>query len=228
MSLLDAGHRCRRDSSHRRATRLRQLPRRRAQEGQRRGHGPEQQAARAAVPHDRPPGDHRALDQLKPRGGTGTGEAIQAALRILSSAPGDRGKRPPAAIVLISDGAATGKVDPVAAAQQARCLHIPIYTVALRTPQATISVPRPGGKGGTETRAVPPDPQSMAQIARASGGQAYTATDADRLRAVYEHLGSQLATRTISADHHARFTAGALALLALGAAISLRWFGRLI
>ncbi len=169
-----------------------------------------------------------ALDQLKPRGGTGTGEAIEAAMRILSRAPGDRGKRPPAAIVLISDGAATGKVDPVAAAQQARRLHIPIYTIALGTPQGTITVPRPGGKGGTETRAVPPDPQSMAQIARASGGQAYTATDADRLRAVYEHLGSQLGHKNEKRQITARFAGGALALLLLGAAMSLHWFGRLI
>ena len=169
-----------------------------------------------------------ALDRLKPRGGTGTGEAIQAALRILSRAPGDRGKRPPAAIVLISDGAATGTVDPVATAQQARRLHIPIYTVALGTPQGTITVPRPGGKGGTETRAVPPDPQSMAQIARASGGQAYTATDAARLRAVYQHLGSQLGHKNEKRQITARFTGGALALLLLGAAMSLHWFGRLI
>ena len=169
-----------------------------------------------------------ALDRLKPRGGTGTGEAIQAALRILSRAPGDRGKRPPAAIVLISDGAATGTVDPVAAAQQARRLHIPIYTVALGTSQGTITVPRPGGKGGTETRAVPPDPQSMAQIARASGGQAYTATDAARLRAVYQHLGSQLGHKNEKRQITARFTGGALALLLLGAAMSLHWFGRLI
>ena len=169
-----------------------------------------------------------ALDRLKPRGGTGTGEAIEAALRILRRAPGDRGKRPPAAIVLISDGAATGTVDPVAAAQQARRLHIPIYTVALGTPQGTITVPRPGGKGGTETRAVPPDPQSMAQIARASGGQAYTATDAARLRAVYQHLGSQLGHKNEKRQITARFTGGALALLLLGAAMSLHWFGRLI
>ena len=169
-----------------------------------------------------------ALDRLKPRGGTGTGEAIEAALRILSRAPGDRGKRPPAAIVLISDGAATGTVDPVAAAQQARRLHIPIYTVAVGTSQGTITVPRPGGKGGTETRAVPPDPQSMAQIARASGGQAYTATDAARLRAVYQHLGSQLGHKNEKRQITARFTGGALALLLLGAAMSLHWFGRLI
>jgi Ca-activated chloride channel family protein len=57
-----------------------------------------------------------AITQLAPRGGTGTGEAIQAATRILSRTPTVRGKRPPAAIVVISDGKSTGDVDPVAAA----------------------------------------------------------------------------------------------------------------
>jgi Ca-activated chloride channel homolog len=169
-----------------------------------------------------------ALDQLAPRGGTGTGEAIQAATRILTHAPGVRGKRAPAAIVLISDGAATGKVDPVAAAQAARKAHIPIYTVALGTSQGTITVPRPGGRGGTETRSVPPDPQGMAEVARASGGKAYTAADAGKLSDVYKHLGSLLGTKNEKREITAGFAGGGLVLLLLGAAMSLRWFGRLI
>jgi Ca-activated chloride channel family protein len=169
-----------------------------------------------------------ALDQLAARGGTGTGEAIEAATRILTQTPGVRGKRAPAAIVLISDGAATGKVDPVAAAQAARKAHIPIYTVALGTAQGTITVPRPGGQGGTETRKVPPDPQGMAQVARASGGKAYTAADAGKLSDVYKHLGSLLGTKNEKREITAGFAGGGLVLLLLGAAMSLRWFGRLI
>jgi Ca-activated chloride channel family protein len=169
-----------------------------------------------------------ALTQLAPRGGTGTGEAIQTATRILSQAPGVGGKRPPGAIVLISDGAATGKVDPVAAAQAARKAHIPIYTVALGTAQGTITVPRPGGQGGNETRRVPPDPQGMAEVAKASGGQSYTAGDAGKLKDVYQHLGSLLGTKNEKREITAGFAGGGLALLLLGAALSLRWFGRLI
>jgi Ca-activated chloride channel family protein len=169
-----------------------------------------------------------ALNQLTPRGGTGTGEAIQAATRILNKAPGVGGKRPPAAIVLISDGSSTGDVDPVAAAQAARRLRIPIYTVALGTAQGKITVPRPGGAGGTETRSVPPDPQSLSEIAKASGGKTYTAADANKLKDVYERLGSLLGTKTEKREITAGFAGGGLALLLLGAAMSLRWFGRLI
>ena len=169
-----------------------------------------------------------ALTQLTPRGGTGTGEAIQAATRILNRVPGVNGKRPPAAIVLISDGSSTGTVDPVAAAQAARKARIPIYTVALGTAQGTITVPRPGGAGGTETRRVPPDSQSLSEIARASGGKSYAAADADKLKDVYEHLGSLLGTKKEKREITAGFAGGGLALLLLGAAMSLRWFGRLI
>ena len=169
-----------------------------------------------------------ALDQLTARGGTGTGEAIQAATKILRTQPGVNGKRPPSAIVLISDGSSTGQVDPVAAAQAARKLRIPIYTVALGTAQGTITVPRPGDQGGTETRPVPPDPQSLAEVARASGGKAFTAADAGKLTDVYKNLGSLLGTKPAKREITAGFAGGGLALLLLGAAMSLRWFGRLI
>jgi len=169
-----------------------------------------------------------ALDQLTARGGTGTGEAIQAATKILRTQPGVNGKRPPSAIVLISDGSSTGQVDPVAAAQAARKLRIPIYTVALGTAQGTITVPRPGDQGGTETRPVPPDPRSLAEVARASGGKAFTAADAGKLTDVYKNLGSLLGTKPAKREITAGFAGGGLALLLLGAAMSLRWFGRLI
>ena len=170
----------------------------------------------------------QALDQLTPRGGTGTGEAITAATNILKRQPGVNGKRPPSAIVLLSDGAATGTIDPVSAAQAARKLHIPIYTVALGTQEGTITVPRPGGQGGTETRRVPPDPQSLAEVAKASGGKTYTAADASKLSDVYKSLGSLLGTKNEKRQVTAGFAGGALVLLLLGAAMSLRWFGRLI
>ena len=138
------------------------------------------------------------------------------------------GKRPPSAIVLLSDGAATGKVDPVAAAQAARKLRIPIYTVALGTAAGHDHRPASGRPGGTETRPVPPDPQSLAEVAKASGGKTYTAADASKLCDVYKSLGSLLGTKNEKRQITAGFAGGALVLLLLGAAMSLRWFGRLI
>jgi Ca-activated chloride channel family protein len=128
--------------------------------------------------------------------------------------------------VLLSDGKATSGTDPLAAARAARRLRIPVYTVALGTPGGTITVPRRGG--GTQAVKVPPDPQSLARIASESGGRSFTAATASGLKEVYAKLGSQLSHRKAKRQVTSAFAGGGLALLLLGAAMSLRWFGRLI
>jgi Ca-activated chloride channel family protein len=167
-----------------------------------------------------------ALARLHSSGGTATGVALQTALRVLSQTATVGAHRPPSAIVLLSDGASTRGVPAIDVARDAARRKIPIYTVALGTPSGTITVPRKGG--GTETRPVPPDPQSLAAIAQASGGRAATAATAGTLTDVYKKLGSQLGRRKEPREITAGFAGGALALLALGSALSLRWFGRLI
>jgi Ca-activated chloride channel family protein len=167
-----------------------------------------------------------AINSMTPSGGTATGNAITTATNTLSRAPGQGGKRPPAAIVLLSDGASTSGSDPVVAAQAARKLHIPVYTVALGTQQGTITVPRRGG--GTVTQRVPPDPAALAQIARASGGASFTAQTASGLKQVYAKLGSQLGHKDEKRQITTAFAGGAAALLLSGLGMSLAWFGRLI
>jgi Ca-activated chloride channel family protein len=170
-----------------------------------------------------------AIDRMAVSGGTATGEAIAAAVTALRNVPGEGGKRPPAAIVLISDGSSTYGRDPVAAASVARRLKIPIYTVALGTAQGTIRVPGTGTAAGTtKTEHVPPDPASLAAIAHASGGETFTAASTEGLGAVYQRLGSQLGHRHAKRQVTAEFAAGGLILLLAGAGLSLGWFGRLI
>jgi Ca-activated chloride channel family protein len=168
-----------------------------------------------------------ALNRLTPSGGTATGDAISSALRVLRQPSGINKKIPPSAIVLLSDGASTKGKNPVAAAQEAKRAKIPVYTVALGTPAGTIEVPRPGGQG-TETRRVPPDPDALARIARASGGQTFTADNASELKRVYQKLGSQLGTEKRKRQLTSSFAGGALVLLLVGAGMSLAWFGRLV
>lgn len=167
-----------------------------------------------------------AIDGMSSSGGTATGNAIATATAVLNRAPKLNGKRPPAAIVLLSDGTSTRGRDPVGAAQAARKLHIPVYTVALGTPNGTIRVPRRGG--GTAVVRVPPDPASLGQIARASGGAAFTAQTASGLKQVYERLGSQLGHRKEKRQITTAFAGGAALLLAAGIGMSLAWFGRVI
>jgi Ca-activated chloride channel family protein len=163
---------------------------------------------------------------MRSSGATATGEAIAVATRVLRGTPLPGQQRPPAAIVLLSDGSSTRGRPAVPAAQAARKLHIPVYTVALGTPQGTITTHNAGG--GTTTTPVPPDPAALAQIASASGGKAFTAETSTGLKQVYEKLGSQLGHRREKRQVTSALAGGGLVLLLAGAAMSLGWFGRLV
>jgi Ca-activated chloride channel family protein len=167
------------------------------------------------------------LKTLEPISGTATGAGLDAALGSLAIADrsGAAGSRPPAALVLLSDGSATDGSAAYEAAAQARHLHVPIYTVALGTPDGSIDVPNPAG--GVTTLRVPPDTEALRRIAETSGGSAFRAQDADQLGAVYERLGSQIGTKREKREITALFAG--FGLLALGGALlsSLRWSGRL-
>ena len=160
------------------------------------------------------------LDDLQAGGGTGTGDAVVAALEALK--PKQRqtaARRPPAAIVLLSDGKATNGRDPLDAARQAAKLHVPIYTVALGTPNGYVL-----DELGQPVPA-PPDPETMRQMASLTGGEAFTAENLDKLKRVYERLGRQIGTKHAEKPMVAGFAGAGLLLLLLGAGAGVRWRG---
>jgi Ca-activated chloride channel homolog len=170
--------------------------------------------------------DTRALiERLTPSGGTATGEGVAAALGLVDREDSREGRRPPAAVILLSDGASTHGRDPIEVARQAARARVPIYTVALGTDAGTIQVE--GRDGTTVTRDVPPDRDTMRRIASISGARTFSADAGDELATVYERLGSQVATRDERRQVTAAFVGGAAAFLLAGGALSLRWFGRL-
>jgi Ca-activated chloride channel homolog len=166
-----------------------------------------------------------ALSGLRASGHTAIGDGIQTALHMLASLPSQAGKRPPAAILLLSDGTSDMGTDPLAAARPAASQHIPIYTVEVGTANGTIKIGRPPQ---TTIVRVPPSPQQLSQIAQLSGGEAFTAASAGRLNAVYAHLGSQIGHKKVNHEITSSFAGGGLVLLLLGSALSLHWFGRLV
>ncbi len=160
------------------------------------------------------------VDGLVADGGTATGDALASALDALRKNP-DGGRRPPSAIVLLSDGRRTVGQDPIPIAREAARLKIPIFTVSLGTDEGRVTVP------GGEELAVPPDPLTMRRIARISGGQTFEVANADELESIYKRLGTQLGSKTEKREITVGFAAGGLLLL-LGAAVArLRWSGRL-
>ena len=167
-----------------------------------------------------------SIDALTSSGGTATGEALDAALSALERQTDDSGARVPAAVILLSDGKSTSGRPPEAIAQRAKRLRIPVYTVALGTRAGTIEVRTRAG--ATVTRLVPPDPAALREVARVSGGEAFSAANLDSLSASYEKLGSRLGKRDEQREITAGFAGGALALIAAGALLSLHWFRRLV
>jgi Ca-activated chloride channel homolog len=173
-----------------------------------------------------PSSDHddarRIVDGQVADGATATGAALEVAIDALKNDK-QNGKRPPSAIILLSDGKTTVPPDPVPVARTAGQLKIPIYTVALGTRDATVPNPNPFGT----PLLVAPDPETLRQIAQVSGGKAFTAEDSDSLKSIYKTLGSQLGTKTQKKQITASFAIGGLVLLLAAAASSLRWAGRL-
>jgi Ca-activated chloride channel family protein len=176
-----------------------------------------------------PTGDHALTrsalaQQVHTSGGTAVGVAITAAINELRSVPKVAGKRPPGAIVLISDGASNVGVSPLVIARQAASLHIPIYTISIGTANGTIAITR--GHRTTITP-VPVERDQLSEIARLAGGRAFRAADAAGVSAAYRNLEAKLGRRTVKQEITAGFAGVGLALLLVGSVLSLRWFGRL-
>jgi Ca-activated chloride channel family protein len=154
-------------------------------------------------------------------GATATGDALDSAVDLLRrERQGTR--KSPAAIVLLSDGKTTVGRDPVAVAEEAKAIGIPIYTVSLGTTDAT--VPNPGL--GPRLPATP-DPETLAAIAETSGGRAFSAEDEGELSSIYRSLGSRLGTKRVKQEITSSFAAAGLFLLLCAVAGSVRRGARL-
>jgi Ca-activated chloride channel homolog len=166
-----------------------------------------------------------ALRSLHPGEGTALGDAVALGLRLAGQQREGDGSRPPTSMLVISDGAQmSGGTTPQAAAQRAREQHVPISTVVLGTQDGVVEVPL--ADGFTAQLRVPPRPDTLQQLARATGGEYFTATDDARLRDIYKRLGSRLGSRKESRELSDAFAGGAAAFLLLGGGLSALWFRR--
>jgi Ca-activated chloride channel homolog len=168
-----------------------------------------------------------ALDALKPGEGTAIGDAVALSTQVgQNRRPGDEAA-PPRSVLLISDGARDGgALSPQEAARRAKQLKVPVYTVLVGTPDGVVEETLPGGF--RQIIRVPTSPDTLRQVAELSGGEFFTATDAEGLERVHEELGSRLGSRDEVREVGDWFAGGAAALLLAGGALSALWFRRVV
>jgi Ca-activated chloride channel family protein len=170
-----------------------------------------------------------ALDRLQAEGGTAMAVGLQRALELARTpVPNERGdgtRRLPAVLVLLSDGKDTqSSISPLEVARDAQRARIPIFAIALGTPAGEVEVR--DQFGSIQRILVPPDTETLREIARITGGRYFAAPDAARLESIYANLGTRLSSRPVEREVTAAFAGGALVLLLAGGALSLAWFGR--
>ncbi len=157
--------------------------------------------------------------------GTALGDAVSLGVQLGRRQRAKDGTVPPTAILVISDGAnMSGRTTPDAAAQQARSFHIPVSAIVVGTDNGVVTVSLTGGYRA-QIR-VPPSPETLRRLTRATGGQFFTASNDAGLRQVYGKLGSRLGHRRQSREITDFFAGGSAALLLVGGAMSALWFRR--
>ena len=126
-----------------------------------------------------------------------------------------------AAIILLSDGRRTTGVDTLEAAKMAAERGVRIDVVGLGTVEGDVSTP-----DGMAIYMKLDEP-TLREVARMTGGEYHHAGTAEKLRSVYEGLGSRVQVMTRETE-----LAGVLALISAvvamtAAGLSLLWFGRI-
>lgn len=181
---------------------------------------------------------YEAIDSLHAEGATAMGDGIARALDIKRpptpswTGPGARpapnppstGNDPPLIVLLLSDGASTKGSQPMDAADDAKALGVPVFTIALGTDQGMVDVPDEAGN--LRRIPVPPDKLTLQRIAQTTRARFFAAPSNRDLKAVYRELGSKIGFVKEEQEVTVVFAAAGLLFLVAGAAMSLVWFSR--
>ena len=175
--------------------------------------------------------------------GTAIGDALAVAVQLAQQAVGPtkpassgttivfhpKGPQSPASIVLLSDGKQNrGVLSPEQGAVLAKAAGIPVYTVALGTPNGVLSSSQlPGFFGGEAQIPVPPDPAALHAIASITGGKFTDAQDAKTLNDAYTKLGSRLGRKPGKSEITNELVLVAALLLIGAGGVSALWAPRL-
>lgn len=177
----------------------------------------------------------RAVERLELGQGTAIGDAIVTALDTVERFRADEGdaggstteevgtapEDAPGTVVVLSDGETTeGRPTEEGAAEAAR-RGIAVNTIAFGTDGGTVVAP------DGQTVPVPVNRAALEDVATTTGGSYFPAYTADELAQVFEGLGSAVETEPTEREVTDLVALVALVLVALAAAGSLAWAGRL-
>jgi len=126
-----------------------------------------------------------------------------------------------AAIILLSDGRRTTGVDTLVAARMAADRGVRIHVVGLGTANGE------GTAAGDMPIYLRLDEATLREVARMTGGEYHHAGTAEKLRSVYETLGSRVQVQTRDTEVTALVGLAAAVVALAGAMLSLVWFGRI-
>jgi Ca-activated chloride channel family protein len=157
--------------------------------------------------------------------GTALSDAVVHAVRVAQFVHGaQQGKRPPATIVVLSDGGQTaGRVTPQVAATDARNAHVPVNSVLFGTPDGVVQQKLQGGY--VERIQVPAQAQTLQQMSRLSGGRFAHGAAVDT-RGLLSELGSRVGKKTKTVEVTPAVAAGGLVFMLVGGLLSGEWFRR--
>jgi Ca-activated chloride channel family protein len=155
------------------------------------------------------------------------GDAPAAAAAAAPDAAPPRPKVPPgsdksAAIVLLTDGAATRGPDPAEAARLAADRGVRVFTVGLGTEEGAVVEHE-----GISMR-VRLDEEMLKKVADVTRARFFRADDADDLRAIYRDVSARLVVETRETEVGAYFVALAALLTLLAAGTSMWRFNRIL
>jgi Ca-activated chloride channel family protein len=158
--------------------------------------------------------------------GTALADAVVRAVRVGSTVRGSqKGKRPPAVVIVLSDGGQTaGRVTPQQAALRARQARIPVSSVLFGTPDGVVQQKLKGGY--TERIEVPATAQALQAMSRASGGHYMAGPRGADVKGVYAELGSRVGKKRQTVEVSAVAAAGGLVFMLTGGLLSGVWYRR--
>jgi Ca-activated chloride channel homolog len=159
--------------------------------------------------------------------GTALAVAVWHAVDVADTVPKTaNGKRPPAVIVVFSDGGITaGNISPTQAIAKAQKARVPVSAVVVGTPNGVVRQPLKGGL--QEQIQVPVEPVFLQELARETGGRLFAAPRDVDPHAVYAQLGSRVGKQRKPLEVTAVAAGGGIAFMLAGAALGGLWFRRL-